>query len=142
MLDRDRESYLFSLRGVGFCGMAIRAADGIMVGMAENKIQHIAFPRINAGVRRDVVTDVARADIAFGSVTRKTLRMRRNSGGNCSRGALRLMTRGAALRRFGAASRMQRVIERHIETFLESCRKRLQFRGIGLRICMTDRAYI
>jgi len=132
MLDGDRESYLSSLRGAGFCGMAIRAADGIMIRVAESKIQHSAFRAINAGVRRDLVTDAARTEIAFGSVTRKTLGMRRNPGRNCSRGALRPVTRGAALRRFGVAARMQRVIKRHIETFLESCRKRLQFRGVGV----------
>lgn len=142
MLDRDRKRDLSSHRCAGSRRMAFGAADRIVIGVAERKSEHVAFRLPRARVRRDRVTDIARSDFAFGRMTRKTLRVCGNAGGNRPRSALRKVTRRAALRRSCRAARMQRVVERHVKTLVEFCRERFQLRRIFGRIRVTNGANI
>lgn len=143
MLYRNRKPDLFALRRTGFWRMAfvtIHSLPGSMVGVAENIIEDRTGPLCDTRIRRHVMARIARADIALLRMACKALRMCRNARRNRLRRARRAVTRRTSLSRPRASGGMLRVVEHHIETLVESCRKWQHFIRLCRRSCMAYRA--
>ena len=86
----------------------------------------------------------ARARFARWCVTRVAVGVRREVCGNRKPGASihrRVMTTGATIRRTRRSGVVLRVIELHVESFVEAHRKILQRRVVALRIRVTNQAH-
>ena len=110
-----------------------------VVGVPEHGPENVSRLR-RAAVRSQIVADIASTYLAFRRVAREAIRV----GGDADRDRLprpvRGMARDAAFRGPALAAVVGRVVELHVEAFLELDRERLDRRRHGPRFLMADRA--
>ena len=117
--------------------VAAHALGGRVIAMTEHRPENIP-PWRRPPVRSDLVTDVARADLAFRRVTGVAIRVRTKTDRYRLRRTGRIVTRRTSLRRTPRTGDMVGVNELHIEAF-DKTRREGSHRGrVGL---VADRAH-
>ena len=111
-----------------------------VLAMTEHCTENISAGRCSA-IGRDLVADVARADLALRSVTGVASRVSLDPDRKSLTGPGRFMTRRTALRRKSLARDVRGVHELHVETFLEFCREFAQRWLDRLHIIVADRTH-
>src|SRR5688572_20149919 len=120
--------------------VAAHTLGGGVIAMTEHGPENIA-PGRRPPVRRDLVTDVARADLAFRRVTGVAIRVRTKADGYRLRRTGRIVTRRTSLRRTPRTRDMVGVIELHIEALDKTRREGCHRRRVGLHILVADGAH-
>ena len=93
-------------------------------------------------IRAESVTRIAGADLGFGRMTGKAVRMSLNTNWDRLRSSGRLMAKCAALLGQALAADMRGMVKLHVETFLKGLRKRLHRHRNRLQIAVTHAAYL
>jgi hypothetical protein len=111
-----------------------------MVAMAEHGFENIS-PGRRSTIRRELVTNIAGADLALRCVTRVAVRVCLNANRETLSRSGGFVTRRAALGGATLSRDMSGVYEFHIEAFIEALRKLIHRRRVGFHVTVTDRAH-
>ena len=138
--DRGHLASLLRTRADRVTIVTANALSGRVFAMTEDGFEDITARRCSS-IRRELVTDVTRADLALGRVTGVTGRMCLNADRYRSTGTRRFMTRRATLRRTAFAGVVRRVHELHVES-LDKFFGKLFHRGRGrIHVRVADNAH-
>lgn len=142
MLDGDRHRNLSRLRRARSDRVAVTAVYALPCGVIS--VRKNGFENgsrgLRSAIRREVMADITRTDIAFRRVAGVAGRVSVYPDRNRFRRALRQMTRRTARRRSARAAQMRGVVEFHIKTFVKPRRKRFHRRRNGLQIVVAHHA--
>ena len=121
-------------------GVAIAAANTVVVTVSENGTENISRLRRSA-IWSKLVADIARADLALGSVAREAVIVGLDADGDRLARTGRGMTMSTTRRRPPFSVVMGRVVKLHVKALAEFDGKGLDGRRGGVELVVADRAH-